>query len=80
MPNPCNVCGNTSYEERTITHVFTTPIGEKVVIDHIPVTECMHCGEKNLSAETTEHIMSIVAAAANKSLAAVGEMPVYEYA
>jgi YgiT-type zinc finger domain-containing protein len=58
--NPCTVCGNTRYERRTITHVFTASNGEKVLIDNIPVTECTQYGEQTLSFETTEHIMEIV--------------------
>lgn len=80
MSNPCIVCGNKTHRHTTMTHIFTAPNGEKVLIDNIPVTECTQCGEQTLSFETTQHIMEIVQAASDHVLSAVREMPVYEYA
>jgi YgiT-type zinc finger domain-containing protein len=80
MPNLCIVCGNKTHQQTTMTHVFTAPSGEKVLIDNIPVTECTQCGEQTLSFETTEHIMEIVQAASDHTLNAARDMPVYEYA
>jgi YgiT-type zinc finger domain-containing protein len=80
MQNQCNVCGGTTFEERTITNIFETPMGEKVIIDHIPATVCATCGETSFSFDTTQHISELVHAVAQKTLAASRAMPVYEYA
>ena len=80
MENRCNICGGKTFEESTITHVFTSPSGEKILIDNIPATVCSTCGEASFSVTTTQHIMDIVHAASQKTLTAVRAMPVYEFA
>jgi HTH-type transcriptional regulator / antitoxin MqsA len=77
--DPCTVCGNETHEERAIMHIFTTPAGQKVVIKNIPATVCTRCGEITFSLETTTHILSIVGATSEETVAAAQKIPVFEY-
>jgi YgiT-type zinc finger domain-containing protein len=80
MENKCRICYGRTFEEITITKVFMSPKGEKILIDNIPATVCVTCGEASFSMVTKHHIMDIVAAVSQKTLVTTRAMPVYEFA
>jgi YgiT-type zinc finger domain-containing protein len=59
-PTICNVCGNSSFEERLVDDIYDNPDGEKFVIEHIPATVCSVCGERTLSVATTRRLFAML--------------------
>jgi YgiT-type zinc finger domain-containing protein len=60
MNTVCNVCGNSSFEEQVIDDIYENPDGEKFVIENIPASVCIVCGERTLSLTTTRHIFAML--------------------
>ena len=55
----CHVCGfNEAYEDFT-DEVFLID-GKRVLVEHIPVTQCARCGEPTFSRTTTERVRQLV--------------------
>jgi YgiT-type zinc finger domain-containing protein len=55
----CHVCGSTKAHENFVAEVFL--IDDKhFLVEHIPATVCMRCGEKTFSRETTERIRRMI--------------------
>lgn len=75
MKTTCNVCGNSSFEEQFIDDIYKNPAGEKFVIENIPVSVCLVCGERTMSLATTRHIFELLDAKTQS----VKTIPVLEY-
>ncbi len=73
----CHVCGATQAKQEFITEVFRID-GKAVLVEGIPATVCMRCGEATFSRETTERIRRMLHGEAKPVRAEVLE--VYTYA
>ena len=55
----CHVCGSREKKDDYVSEVFY--IDDKpVMVEHIPATVCVRCGEETFSRETTEKIRRMV--------------------
>ena len=73
----CPVCHSQESQEELVEEIFQ--IDEKyVLVDHIPATVCVRCGEETFSRETTEKVRLLVHGQAKptKSIA----LEVFEFA
>jgi HTH-type transcriptional regulator/antitoxin MqsA len=73
----CHVCGATQAKQEFITEVFMID-GKAVLVEGIPATVCVRCGEATFSRETTERIRRMLHGEAKPVRAEVLE--VYTYA
>jgi HTH-type transcriptional regulator/antitoxin MqsA len=55
----CRVCGHTAVKSEFVSEVFTIE-NRRVLVEHIPVQVCGHCGEGIFSRETTEKIRRLL--------------------
>jgi len=55
----CEVCGGTEFRHEEVEEVFHIN-GHYALVEHIPATVCMQCGEKTFNAETTEGIRKML--------------------
>jgi HTH-type transcriptional regulator/antitoxin MqsA len=55
----CNVCGATEKREDYVNEIFRVD-DKPVMVEHIPTTICMRCGEETFSREITEKIRRMV--------------------
>ena len=55
----CSVCGAGDRREELVEEVFRID-GKYVLVDRIPATVCVRCGEESFSRETTERIRLMV--------------------
>ncbi len=55
----CHVCGSTEGRQELVNEVFEID-GEFVLVEKIPCTVCVRCGEAAFSRETTERIRLLV--------------------
>ena len=55
----CHVCGATEAREELVSEVFQIE-GKPVLVEGIPASVCLHCGEATFSRETTEKIRRMV--------------------
>lgn len=55
----CHVCGATEARSELTREVFWID-GKFVLVENIPATVCVHCGEMTFSRETTEKIRRMV--------------------
>ena len=51
----CEVCGGTHARQDMVDEVFHID-GRYVLVEHIPASVCLHCGEKTFSRETAEGV------------------------
>nr|VFJ73006.1 MAG: YgiT-type zinc finger domain-containing protein [Candidatus Kentron sp. FM]VFJ73963.1 MAG: YgiT-type zinc finger domain-containing protein [Candidatus Kentron sp. FM]VFK21036.1 MAG: YgiT-type zinc finger domain-containing protein [Candidatus Kentron sp. FM] len=51
----CEVCGGTGFRHDAVEEVFQVD-GRYILIEDIPATVCMRCGEKTFDAQTAEAI------------------------
>ena len=51
----CDVCGGQEFRGEEVEEVFHVG-GRYVLVEHIPATVCVQCGEKTFTAETAEGI------------------------
>jgi YgiT-type zinc finger domain-containing protein len=55
----CHVCGSTEARQERVNEVFV--IDEKhILVEDIPATVCVRCGDATFSRETTERIRRMV--------------------
>nr|VFK52714.1 MAG: YgiT-type zinc finger domain-containing protein [Candidatus Kentron sp. TC]VFK63717.1 MAG: YgiT-type zinc finger domain-containing protein [Candidatus Kentron sp. TC] len=52
---PCEVCGGTGFRHDEVEEVFQVD-GRYILVQDIPATVCMRCGEKTFDAQTAETI------------------------
>jgi len=51
----CEICGGGEFRHEKVEEVFH--VDERyILVEHIPASVCVRCGEKNFDAETTEDI------------------------
>ncbi|HHW75855.1 MAG TPA: YgiT-type zinc finger protein [Xanthomonadaceae bacterium] len=55
----CEVCGNHKFRRQEVEEVFHID-GRYVLVEHIPATVCLQCGEKTFDAETAESIRRLL--------------------
>ncbi len=55
----CHVCGSLEKKEDFVTEVFTID-NKPVMVENIPATVCLRCGEETFSPEITEKIRRMV--------------------
>jgi YgiT-type zinc finger domain-containing protein len=55
----CHVCGSIETKEEYTNEVFQID-NKPVLVEHIPATVCVRCGEETFSRETTERIRRMV--------------------
>ena len=55
----CPVCHSRESREELTEEVFQMD-GKYVLVDHIPATVCVRCGEETFSRETTEKVRLLV--------------------
>ncbi len=55
----CHVCGSTQSRLEKVNEVFEID-GRQVLVENIPATVCLRCGEMTFSRETTEKIRRMV--------------------
>jgi len=55
----CPVCHSHESREELIEEIFQVD-GKYVLVDHIPATVCVRCGEETFSRETTEKVRLLV--------------------
>jgi YgiT-type zinc finger domain-containing protein len=72
----CHVCGATQARQEFITEVFTID-GKRVLVENIPATVCVRCGEVTFSRETTERIRRMLHGEAKPVRAEVLEVFTY---
>jgi HTH-type transcriptional regulator/antitoxin MqsA len=73
----CHVCGSNDSSEELVNEVFRIG-GEMVLVEHIPATVCVRCGETTFSRETTEAVRRLVHGDAQPTGAI--ELKVFEFA
>lgn len=55
----CHNCGSNESKQVLVNEIFNVE-GKHVLVEKIPSMECMRCGEKTFSRETTEKIRKMV--------------------
>ena len=55
----CPVCHSHESREELVEEIFQID-GKYVLVDHIPATVCVRCGEETFSRETTEKVRLLV--------------------
>ena len=55
----CHVCGSTEAQQELVKEVFKHE-GNHVLVEDIPASVCVRCGEATFSRDTTEKIRCIV--------------------
>ena len=55
----CHVCGSIETKEEYTNEIFQID-NKPVLVEHIPATVCVRCGEETFSRETTERIRRMV--------------------
>ena len=55
----CSVCSSEESHQKNVQEVFQID-GKYVLVDGIPATVCMRCGEESFSRETTEKVRQLV--------------------
>lgn len=55
----CHVCGSIEKKEEYTNKIFQIE-NKPVLVEHIPATVCVRCGEETFSSETTERIRRMV--------------------
>lgn len=55
----CPVCHAQESREELVEEIFQIE-GKYVLVDHIPATVCVRCGEETFSRETTEKVRLLV--------------------
>ncbi|MCR4344837.1 MAG: YgiT-type zinc finger protein [Candidatus Scalindua sp.] len=55
----CHVCGSIDTKEKYTNEIFQIN-NKPVLVEHIPATVCVRCGEETFSRETTERIRRMV--------------------
>lgn len=55
----CEVCGGSEFRREEVEEVFHVN-GHYALVEHIPATVCMQCGEKTFDAETAEGIRKML--------------------
>jgi len=55
----CYVCGSVEDQKDFTDKVFLIE-GKLVLVEHIPVTKCVRCGEVTFSRATTERVRQLV--------------------
>ena len=73
----CSVCQSHESREQLTEEIFQID-GKYVLVDRIPATVCVRCGEETFSRETTERVRTLVHSQARpvKSIA----LDVFEFA
>ena len=73
----CSVCQSHEFKEKLTEEIFQFD-GKDVLVDRIPATVCVRCGEETFSRETTERVRLLVHGQARpfKSIA----LDVFEFA
>ena len=51
----CDVCGNKSFRQETVEHVFNVE-GHVAMVQEIPARVCDRCGEATFDRNTVEHV------------------------
>jgi YgiT-type zinc finger domain-containing protein len=59
----CEVCGGVQSRQEMVEDVFHID-GRYVLVEHIPATVCVQCGEKTFSRETAEGVRKMLHGAA----------------
>lgn len=55
----CHVCGGKESHQDTVTHIFFIN-GKPVIVENVPGTVCIRCGESVFQIETVEKIREMV--------------------
>jgi YgiT-type zinc finger domain-containing protein len=55
----CPVCHSQESRQELVEEIFQID-GKYVLVDHIPATVCVRCGEETFSRETTEKVRLLV--------------------
>ena len=72
----CHVCGSTEVNRELVNEVFAID-GKRVLVEDIPASVCVRCGEATFSRETTERIRRMVHGEAKPVRAEVVEVFAY---
>ena len=73
----CHVCGANSAQQEKVSEVFVVQ-GKRILVEDIPASICLRCGEPNFSRQTTEQVRRMVHGAAKPVRSE--EVDVFEYA
>ncbi len=73
----CHVCGSHEAEKKEISQLFDID-DEAILVDHIPATVCIQCGEVIFDIDTAEHIR-VLLHDGNKPTR-IAEIPAYDFA
>ncbi len=55
----CHVCGSAEAKDVYVNEIFQIA-NKPVMVEHIPATVCLRCGEESFSRETTEHVRRMI--------------------
>jgi YgiT-type zinc finger domain-containing protein len=55
----CDICGSTEAQQKLVTEMFEID-GQRILVEKIPASTCVQCGELTFSRETTEKIRRMV--------------------
>ena len=55
----CHVCGSSEARQKLVSEVFEIE-GNRVLVENIPASVCVRCGEAIFSRDTTERIRRMV--------------------
>ena len=73
----CHVCGSNSAQQKKVSEVFVVQ-GRRILVEDIPASVCLRCGEPTFSRQTTEQVRRMVHGAAKPVRSE--EVDVFEYA
>ena len=73
----CHVCGSNSAQQKKVNEVFVVQ-GRRILVEDIPASVCLRCGEAAFSRQTTEQVRRMVHGAAKPVRSE--EVDVFEYA
>jgi HTH-type transcriptional regulator / antitoxin MqsA len=72
----CEICGGRAFRQEEVEEVFHID-GRYVLVEHIPATVCVQCGEKTFDAATAEDIRKMLSEGRHASRKV--EMDVFAY-
>ena len=72
----CHVCGSNSAKEERVNEVFVVQ-GRRILVEDIPASVCLRCGEATFSRQITEQVRRMVHGEAKPVRSE--ELDVFEY-
>ena len=73
----CHVCGSNSAQQEKVSEVFVMQ-GRRILVEDIPASVCLRCGEPTFSRQTTEQVRRMLNGEAKPVRSE--EVDVFEYA